>query len=451
MVSPSGSRDEPHGARKMAKVLRKIGRIARRVLDLVPLTPLGLFVGLGATAALYGLAFPQLDLVWLVVGFATLGLLAAALVAVVIGAVWLKIGTRRAPHQEVERRKMETGRALPTGFDASTLWLLPLVQVSWSWESPEDARVGLRKVRGRWQERVALSRRGHVRGIRRRIVVQDAFGLARLAIRQRDPEELTVLPHAGRLGETPMLVSLAGGDERPHPMGVEDGDRVELRRYVPGDPARFIHWKVFSRTRQLVVRVPERALSPSRRTVAYQVAGPADDASAAAARVAVEAGVFGADWSFGADGTAGETKRTDEAIERIVRSADARAHGGKGLEAFLRRAEQAGPASAVIFAPPRPGPWLDHVVRATRARAARTRFVVATDGIDVGARAPLWRRLLLAQPARAGTPADELDQVLRALATSRAEVIVLDRKSGRRLGDAHRAAMRRLEKKQEAA
>ena len=124
---------------------------------------------------------------------------------------------------------------------------------------------------------------------------------------------------------------------------------------------------------------------------------------------------------------------------------------GQGLEAFLRRAEQAGPASAVIFAPPRPGPWLDHVVRATRARAARTRFVVATDGIDVGARAPLWRRLLLAQPAREGTPADELDQVLRALATSRAEVIVLDRKSGRRLGDAHRAAMRRLEKKQEAA
>ncbi|MEC7521369.1 MAG: DUF58 domain-containing protein [Myxococcota bacterium] len=434
----------------MAKALRKIGRFGRRVLDLVPLTPLGLFVGLGAAAALKWLAYPELDLVWLVVGFAALGLLAAAALAVIFGAVWMKVATRRRPHEDVERRKMETGRALPTGFDASTLWILPLVQVSWTWESPEEAEVQLRKQRGRWQERVKLARRGHVRGIRRRIVVQDAFGLARLAIRQRDPEELTVLPHVGKLGETPMLVSLAGGDERPHPMGVEDGDRVELRRYVPGDPARFIHWKVFGRTRKLMVRVPERALSPSRRTVAYQVAGPSDDASAAAARVAIEAGVFGADWSFGADGTAGDTKRVDEAIERIVRSADARDQGGRGLEAFLRRAEQAGPASAVIFVPPRPGPWLDHVVRATRARAARTRFVVASDGIDLGARPPLWRRLLLSSPAREGTPAAELDAVLRGLASSRAEVIVVDRKSGRRLGDAHRAAMRKLERREAA-
>ena len=52
---------------------------------------------------------------------------------------------------------------------------------------------------------------------------------------------------------------------------LEDGDRIELRRYVPGDSARFIHWKVFGRTRKLMVRVPERALSRARRTVGVLV------------------------------------------------------------------------------------------------------------------------------------------------------------------------------------
>ena len=434
--------------------MRKIGgvlaRVSRRAADLFPITPLGIFVALGAGAALKILAYQELDLVWLVVGYAVLGLVALSVLAVLVGAIVVKLATRVPAHVEVERRKMETGRALPTGFSAPTLWYLPLVQVDWTWEQPSEADVRLEKVRGRLREKVELRRRGHVHGVRRRVVVQDAFGLARLAIRQRDPVELTVMPHEGRLGDTPMLVSLAGGDERPHPMGIDDGDRVELRRYVAGDPARYIHWKVFGRTGRLMIRVPERALSPSRRTVAYQVAGPGDEASAAAALVAVRSGIFGPDWSFSADGAAGDTARDDEAMEMIVRSADFADRGGRGLEPFLRRAERAGPASAVIFVPPRPGGWLEPVVASARARAPRTRFVVVTDGVDRGKPTPLWRRVLMLPAARKGTPAKELDSVVRALAGSRAEVIVLDRVSGKRLGEKQRAAWRARETKKRA-
>lgn len=430
---------------------RKARRALRRVADWVPISPLGLLVALGAGAALRWLAYPELDLVWLVVGFAALGLVATSLLAVLVGALWLKIATRTRPHPDVERRTLETGRMLPTGFSVPALSLVPLVQVAWTWESPEGVDVRATKVRGRIREEIRLTRRGHVAGVRRRIVVQDAFGLARLAIRQRDPVELTVLPHAGKLGDAPLLVSHSGGDERPHPMGVDDGDRVELRRYVPGDPARFIHWKVFGRTGKLMVRMPERALSPARRTVAYQVAGDDDDASAAAAKVAIESGSFGPEFRFGADGSSEGTERTDEAVEMIVRSADARAMGGRGLEPFVRRAEQAGPASLVVFVPPRPGPWLAPVVAAVKMRAPRSRLVVTTDGIDAAPEAPLWRRLLMLPGAREGTPSGELEQVIAALSATRAEVIVLDRKSGRRLGREHRAAMRRLEPRQEAA
>lgn len=427
---------------------RTMLRIVRRVADWFPLTWLGIFVAGGAAAALQWLAYPELDLVWLVIGFAALGLVGAAVLIVLFGALWMKIATRARPRGEVERTKLETliletRRATPTGFDGPTLWFLPLVQIDWSWEHPSDAEVAIDKVRWRMREKVTLSHRGHVDEVRRRIVVQDAFGLARVAIRQSDPMQLTVLPHAGRLGETPMLVSVSGGDERPHPMGVEDGDRVELRRYSPGDPARFIHWKVYSRTRKLMVRMPERALSPAQRTIAYQVAGPDDDACAAAARVAVEAGVFGPDWSFCADGASEDTDRIDVAIEMIVSSAGAREHGGRGLEPFLSRAERTGPASAVVFVPPRPGPWLDAVVRAIKPRAVRTRVVVTTDGIDSGGPPALWRRLLTLPERRSGTPSAELEQVLGALAATRVEVILLDRASGKRLGARHRAAMRK--------
>ena len=70
---------------------------------------------------------------------------------------------------------------------------------------------------------------------------------------------------------------------------------------------------------------------------------------------------------------------------------------------------------------------------------------------DAAPEAPLWRRLLMLPGAREGTPSGELEQVIAALSATRAEVIVLDRKSGRRLGREHRAAMRRLEPRQEAA
>ena len=98
------------------------------------------------------------------------------------------------------------------------------------------------------------------------------------------------------------------------------GDRVELRRYVPGDSARFIHWKVFGRTRKLMVRVPERALSRARRTVAYLVAGAHDEAAAAAARAAIEEEALGTDWQFAADGSPEATSDRSEAIHKVMAS-----------------------------------------------------------------------------------------------------------------------------------
>jgi len=435
---------------QLGRALRGTQRIYRRVADLFPVTLLGACVAGGAYAGLRVFGVEQLDLVLLVVGYAGLGLPAVAVVLVTFGALVLKLrklqtSAESSTKEAVGGRSLETRRTTPTGLVVPSLWWLPLIQVSWQWERPEGVRVVPHRRFGKLVEEVVAEDRGEHRAVRRRLVIQDALGLARLAIRKDEQVPLVVRPTAGALRSVPALASFAGGDDQPHPLGVEEGDRIELRRYAPGDPARFIHWKVFARTGKLMVRRHERALVQARRTVAYLVAGPGDDATAGAARVALETHALGSEWVFGADGgDAAGTSSVDAAVSLIVRSAAERDDGAAGLAAFLARADREGPASLVVFVPPEPGPWLARVV-AQLARRRHVRVVIAIDAVAPGPSVRRWRSWLgrviaLAMP-RTGTPADRLESVLRTLAAARADVLLFDRSTGRALGEAHRRAM----------
>src|SRR5207302_1043248 len=90
--------------------------------------------------------------------------------------------------------------------------------------------------------------------------------------------------------------------EMEHPRGKPDGELIEMRSYAPGDPMRMILWKVYARTGQLLVREPERAVARCQKSLVYFVAGSGDSASAGVARTALETGLFGPDFVFGADG-----------------------------------------------------------------------------------------------------------------------------------------------------
>jgi len=426
------------GTMRAVKRLRRARALWQRVADLVPFTALGIALGAAAVAA-RAVAFEELDLVLLVLGYGTLGLLVLATTFVLAAALLVKLRLRKHVPPE-DPLQHETGRRKPTGFALPALSWMPLVKLRWEWLTPE-AEVSLERRWKRIREHVVLRDRGHRDALVRRVVVEDAFGLARLGLRMKTSLPMTVRPHAGKLRRLPTLTSFAGGDDLPHPMGITEGDRVELRRYAPGDPARFIHWKVFARTRNLVVRTPERALQRSQRTVAYLVAGPEDDASAACARVAIESQALGDDWLFGADG-AGATRNIAEAVEAIVGSAAHRATGGAGLDSFLRDADRQGPASVVLFVPPIPGPWLDRIGKTLAPRRGRVRLVIGVDGLRSGAKRPALRRLLTRARSLRATEVEQLDEVLRVLSSARVPVLVLDRVSGRPLAEAHRAAVR---------
>ncbi|MGB8328930.1 MAG: DUF58 domain-containing protein [Polyangiales bacterium] len=413
---------------------QRVWRMRRRVADLWPLTALGTALALVASVALVDFGFEKLDLVLLVLGYGGVALLVISITLVALTAAALRLWLGRMSFRW-STSTFETGSAFLTGFSMPSLWWLPLVQVRWGWLSPEGALADGVSEKGRLRERATLGRRGIFASVTRRFVVQDAFGLSRIAFPHTQAGPIEVLPHLGGIRRLPVLTSLAGGEEYPHPMGLEDGDRVELRRYVQGDSARFIHWKVFGRTRKLMVRTPERALSRARRTVAYLVAGPHDEAAAAAARAAIEEEALGVDWQFAADGSSEATSNRTEAVHKVMKSSGFTGQSGAGMRRFLAEVDPRGPAALLVFAPPVMGTWLDEMRTLAARRYGRVRVVIAVDAVHDPAAASKWRTWLLRPVGSSGVERSELERVGRVLSQLRCEVVIIDRVSGRILGD----------------
>lgn len=409
----------------------------RRVLDVWPLTPLGMALAVVAAVAIFRFGYGKLDLVLLVLGYGGAGLLAISTFSVIATAFFLWVRFRRGSSPTWAMTRFETDRPSPTGFALPALRWLPLVRLRWTWEPPLRVEVSQRRRGGTLQEDVTFRGRGVFQSVTRRLIVEDAFGLSRVAFRAAQEGNLEALPHLGGLRRLPVLTSLTGGDEFPHPMGLDDGDRVETRRYIAGDPARFIHWKAFGRTRKLMVRVPERSLSRARRTVAYLVSGAHDEAAAAAARAAIEEEALGLDWQFAADGSPEATSDRAEALHKVMASAGFD-KSGSGLRQFLAEVDRQGPAALVVFAPAAVGPWIAELGALARRRAGRVRVVVAVDAVNEGQTQPGWRRWVFSPVSRDGVAKRDVEHVGRALGELRCEVVMIDRRSGRILGDASR-------------
>jgi hypothetical protein len=184
-----------------------------------------------------------------------------------------------------------------------------------------------------------------------------------------------------------------------------------------------------------MVRVPERALSRARRTVAYLVAGPHDEAAAAAARAAIEEEALGTDWQFASDGSPKATSNRTEALLKVMRSSGFVGGSAAGMKRFLAEVDPAGPAALVVFAPPTMGDWLDEMRSLSTRRYGRIRVVIAVDAVHDPSAQPGWRRWLLQPAVAPGVERADLERVGRALGQMRCEVVIIDRVSGRVLGD----------------
>ena len=421
---------------RLSAILRRLSR-AR---EWFPPTNLGLVVLALGAGAYWGFGRPRADYVVLLVAALAMALVAAAVLAVITGAILVFRATRSKGSTEVA---FEAHRGFAEVFSLPTWWALPVFDVTWTWLQPEGFRVQTLRHDGRRIERVETERRGRFERVVRRFVIEDAFGLARIVLHRTESVAVTVLPWSGALERAPLLRSLAAGDALPHPRGALVGDPVDMRRYVPGDPLKLAMWKVYARTRELMVRTPERAIAPSSQVAAYLVAAEADEPAAAAARVAIETGLLGPDWVFGADGSDGPTSDPSTAKRFIV---DGRQHRhletgqAGGLADFIDQTPQPDTVKLVVFVPGRPGPWLAEVVQRARRRPGNTSCVVVVDGLTTGAgdAHARWSRMLKRplgprDEEEAWVTSEEFQEVVRTLAGARIQVTALDRVRGQAL------------------
>jgi uncharacterized protein (DUF58 family) len=397
---------------------------------------MGLSVCAGGALWIFG--YDALDQVWYVAGVALLALVAIALLIVSAAALRMMLALRRPSDvSQASSVSIDTEVLQHTGYSLPSLWLWPFIDVQLSVREPAHVAVRPESQRSQLRERFSMADHGEIREVLRSVEVRDVFGLASLTLRRRGRVSLDVLPHVGALRSLPLLRSLAGGEDVPHPLGIAQGDRLELRRYAPGDPARFIHWKVYARNQKLVVRMPERALSRAHRVAAFLVAGQADGASAAAARVALEERAFGDDFRFGADGTPGATDRVANALGAVRKSAHARPDGGAGLGPFLSTVEREGPVSLILFVPAELGAERE-VVREVLARRTRpARVVIGVDGLSRTGQRAFWERLAFTRAESTRLSVATLRETIAFYRRASADVIVLDRRTGRLLSESH--------------
>lgn len=402
----------------------------RQAHGLFPMTRAGVLVAAGSAWAMRGLGMGRQDLILLIVGLVGLAVVVWSVLATVLGAAVVALrGRSVAPMPAME---LECGVRRSVEFALPSLWWLPFVEVDWQWVRPSVA-LKLTRRKGRLAEQITPTRRGLVERIVRRIEVGDTFGLATITFHHEQPCALRMLPSTGGLRSMQVVQGMAGGDALGHPDGDPVGDRIDMRRYGAGDPIRYVLWKVYARTRELMVRTQELALSPTHQTVAYLVVGASDQAAAGAARVAVDHGALGGDWQLGADGSEQVADAAPAALDLIVRSgAMDEGLGGTGLQRFLHAASRTGVRRAVVFVPASPGPWLERVKAAAMEGGAgeRMEFVVCTDGFSTQKRSVISRALL--KPGKDDARADSagLREVLRALAPA-GSVMVVDRAAGK--------------------
>lgn len=402
-----------------------------KVLGWIPLSPLGLICLATAIPVMRYLALGSQDLVLqaLCSGFLIVLSLVVALVSLrTLTLLWqLRRDRGGMPHgAEAERPYW-----LPTPVP---LWSwFPFVQVNWRWSEP-GAEVQVVRRDGADQEEVVIARRGYYQKVVREYVVTDLLGLSRIRFARTQKGEFQVIPGVGRLNQQPLLMRWSSGEDISDPRGNPDGDRVDLRQYSRGDSPRTILWKVFARTRRLMVRVPERALAPRPKVCAYLVTGPRDEAAAAVCRVLIEGDMLGPEWRFGCDGTGGQDHHKQPAMERLCRSAASRLPQPSQVSAYLRQAEQDGYSQGIVVLP------LDLAGREVAVRdalmASRVplQLCLAIDGQPAAQAQAGWKKWLVRPQA-----AQKLTEDLRAAAhlwrNFPGQVTLIDRRNGALLGD----------------
>ncbi len=433
----------PRSAQSKQPILLALQKFYLLMRERFPLTSQGIAVLLIAILALQRFAYGRMDLVVFALAVCALAIVCFSTVIVLLGGLILRHQIRHQLEMEAllrrhtPRIKVEAGYPNETGFRLSTMPWLPLIGVSWEVVYPDAirSRNRLSEDETHWEEEILPDKRCHTQEITRRYTVRDVLGFSRFSWRFTQEGELLALPQSGNIKALPLLRSLTAEDGIPDPGGNPEGDRMEIRPYVPGDSVRNIMWKVYARNRLLNVRLAERSVFHSSRTLAYMLSSEHDEAAAAVARVAVESGALGEDWLFGADGSTQSTQSIDKALELIAGSRALAQSLPYGLDNFLNLHAGQSSVHCILFTGAHMSPSIERLKASISRFNVRFSVVLATDGLISDAPVSSWKRLLL-RADKVQTSPQEATQVahLSSLLTQVGQLVestlVVDRQTG---------------------
>jgi hypothetical protein len=416
--------------------------LAQRLREHFPLTVQGVITLTLILLALQVFGYGAMDLVVFALTICAIAILMFCLFCVIFGGLMQQLRVRRqllptvTPGRPV---KLEAGFPNETGFSLAELGYLPLIKISWQVIYPDHLHTRLRHdaEQNLLIEEIIPHKRCKTSRITRLFTVSDVLGFCRYSWRQSQQIDLMALPRSNSIKTLPILRSLTAEDGIPSPSGNPEGDRMEIRPYVPGDSVRNIMWKNYARNRQLNVRLAEKSVFQSNRTLAYLLSSDNDEAAAAVARVALEAGALGDDWMFGADGTESACDNLESALVCVAASRALDEPFGYGLDDFLRQHGSQAGSHCIVFTAAETGPWIDALKHSITRFRGQFSLVLATDGFREPDEVVFWRRLLFKRVDHVATSAIqapsgrlELGQLLTEISQLVESTLVVDRTTG---------------------
>ena len=415
-------------------------RAARSAVGLFPLTLQGTITLFIAAISLSIYGYDSMDLVVFSLTICALAILIFCLFCSVISGIFVQRNVNSRIGDALigtEAICVEAGFPNETGFTLPALNYFPLVKLSWQIAFPDFIETRIRvSSSNQLIEEIIPKKRCLTEAVVRQFTVTDVLGFCRYSWRQKQTVRCIALPRTNTVKPLPLLRALTAEDGIPNPSGEPEGDRMEIRPYAPGDSVRDIMWKVYARNRQLNVRLAEKSVFHSKRTVAYLLSSRNDEAAAAVARVALQSGAFGEDWAFGADGSEQPCDTVAESLNAIARSRAIASTYSYGLDNFLTSAAGQSGAHCIVFAAAECAPWLPNLKKTIGSSPGRFSLVLATDGFEDPQTTSIWHKLLLKEADTAlrefesASSKHELLNLLTEIGQFVESTLVVDRKTG---------------------
>ncbi len=377
--------------------MNTLKRTLNSALGLFPLTAQGGITLVVAAGALNIFAYGALDLVVFALTICALSIFIFCLFNTVIVGVYLQRRIRKLMESgsfQNQNIKVEAGYPNESGLSLPAPSFLPLTRLSWQITYPDSIDTRIDTIDGNsMRESIVSHKRCLSNRIDRQFSVSDVLGFCRFSWKQEQHISLQALPQTHSIKQLPVLRSLTAEDGIPGPTGDPEGDRMEIRPYAPGDSVKNIMWKVFARSRQLNVRLPENSVFHSNRTVAYLLSSKQDEAAAAVARIALESGALGEDWEFGADGTTSSCTDLADSLKAVANSRALEKPFSYGLDQFLERSASKGGVRCVVFGSAESAPWLEPLKQTISRFPGQFSLILAADGIEEPQHMSLWHKL----------------------------------------------------------